>query len=676
MTPVIEPHRPRILFILLSMLAIAILGRALYLQYFIADVNLEKAGWKTESEVALNAPRGAIWDRYGVPLAESIEAYHVDIDPRLFYSQRRGEEQAIVELFKPFKTFDAQKFLAYADQPLNDVPKFMRVSRGVSPRDAERIKQQAAHIGTSAIILNTSYERYYPLKGVAGSLIGFVDREGKQGRAGLESGLDEMLRGGSLTYRVVRDVRRDPYLLGELPDVDAIRGRTIELTLDARLQQFTEKTLEEAVETFRAQEAMAVVSNVKTGELLAVASVPTVDPARPFDSPEEYVWSPHALSYAIEPGSTAKVLTYAFAIDAGALTPDTLIDCEGGAIKIDGHTIRDTHPEDIITAQKALEVSSNVGSWKMASKLGAEKHRQYLEKAGIGTRPDIPVSGASRGILPPLKWIDLQHANISFGHGFSASIVQLHSAISAIANHGVRLKPHLVRAYHYGDGSVENIAPEPIERVVSERTAKLTLQAMHEAVYGEDGTGHAAKIPGVEIAGKTGTARLVDLDKGGYLHEYLGSFSGVFPAHDPQYAITVWILRPDKSLGYYGAKTAAPLFRTIGEEVLRLYAGNPATWAKDVDTAIATLSPSKEKDSEAAQALQSTTEDDDTIASPRAVPELVGKRAIEAVSILRERQMPVQIHGSGRVAVQQPAAGEPLEKGMHVVLQLSPEDIE
>lgn len=681
MTSVIAPNRPRIIFGLLAIFAVAVLGRALYLQYVVADKNLERAGWKTESEVTITTPRGAIWDRYGVPLAESIEAYNVALDPRLFYAQRHGDEHALAELLKPYPKFDRDAFLSYADFAPDDIPRFMRVARSVSPQQAEIIKQEADRIGTSAVILRTAYERYYPLQGVAGSLVGFVDKEGLQGRAGLESGLNDLLKGGELRYRVVRDVRRDPYLLGDLPDVDAIRGQTVELTIDARLQRFAEHTLEETVEKYRAQEAMAVVSNVKTGELLAIASVPTVNPADPFASPEEYVWSPHALSYAIEPGSTAKVLTYAFAMDAGVMTPNTLIDCEGGAIKVDDHTIRDTHDEDIITAHKVLEVSSNVGSWKMASALGAERHRAYLEKAGLGHRPDLPVSGATRGILPKLKWIDLQHANISFGHGFSASIVQLHGAISAIANGGVRLKPQLIRSVHHGDGTIERIAPEMLDRVVSERAARLTLDAMYDAVYGEDGTGRYAKIPSVNVGGKTGTARLVDLEKGGYLQEYLGSFSGVFPIEDPQYAITVWVLRPDKSIGYYGGRVAAPAFQAIGEEVLRLYSGNPDAWAQGVQAASANLSPSKAKAPHTTHApTHDTNASDNNEAQPpshpRAVPALVGLRAYEAVAILREHQMPVKIHGSGRVAVQQPAQGDVLRPGTPVVLQLSSEDIE
>lgn len=687
MTQIVEPNRPRLLFVIFAIFAVAILGRALYLQYFAAEANLERMGWKTESELTLTAPRGAIWDRRKVPLAESVDAYNLAIDARLFYHQKHELRHELVALFEGFDAFDADAFLSYAERANGDIPRFMRVARGVSPRQAEAIKHAAAQMGTNAIIFQPTYERYYPLSTVAGSLLGFVDRDGVQGRAGLESGLDEQLRGGELSYRVVRDVRRDPYLLGELPDMDAIRGRTVELTIDARLQQFTEQTLQETVEKFDAKEALAVVSNVKTGELLSIASVPTVDPADPFASAEEYVWSPHALSYAIEPGSTAKVLTYAFAMDSGVMEPNTTIDCEGGSTEVDGHTIRDTHDEDVITAHKVLEVSSNVGSWKMASAIGAERHRHYLEKAGIGQRPDLPVSGATRGILPKLKWLDIHHANISFGHGFSVSIVQLHNAIAAIANGGVRLKPRLVRAYHYGDGRVETLETEVAEHVVSDAAAKRTLEAMVTAVYGEDGTGKAAKIPGVKVAGKTGTARLVDLEKGGYMQEYLGSFTGVFPADDPQYAVTVWVLQPDKSIGYYGAQVAAPAFKTIGEEVLRLYSGKASAWAQSKDEARQKLSPSKaeavekERHNDANHApdkgdAHDPEEDTEMVRDPRAVPSLVGARAADAVKTLREKEMPVKVYGSGRVATQQPAPGEILRDGERVVLQLAPEEIQ
>lgn len=676
MKHVVDPSRPRLLFLIFAIFAVAILGRALYLQYFAAEANLERAGWKTESELTLTAPRGAIWDRRKVPLAESVEAYNLALDARLFYSQKRAFKEELVTLFEGFDAFDKEKFLSYADLGNDDIPRFMRVARGISPREAEAIKHAATQMGTNAIIFQTTYDRYYPLSHVAGSLLGFVDRDGVQGRAGLESGLDERLRGGELSYRVVRDVRRDPYLLGELPDMDAIRGRTVELTIDARLQQFTEQTLQDTMEQFNAKEALAVVSNVKTGELLSIASVPTIDPADPFASDEEYVWSPHALSYAIEPGSTAKVLTYAFAMDSGVMQPNTTIDCEGGSTEVDGHTIRDTHDEDVITAHKVLEVSSNVGSWKMASAIGAERHRHYLEKAGIGQRPDLPISGATRGILPKLKWLDIHHANISFGHGFSVSIVQLHNAIAAIANGGVRLKPRVVRAFHYGDGSVEKTEREVVEHVVSEAAAKRTLEAMVTAVYGEDGTGKAAQIQGVEVAGKTGTARLVDLEKGGYMQEYLGSFSGVFPADNPQYAITVWVLQPDKSIAYYGARVAAPAFKAIGEEVLRLYSGEAQGWAKSEADARSKLSPSKaEVDDKAKDSPSKPDEEEQDAPQPRAVPPLIGERASDAVRTLRQHDMPVKIYGNGRVATQKPAAGEALAKGDRVVLQLAPEDM-
>lgn len=659
---------PRVIYLLFAVFFVLILARAWYLQVTVAEENLQRAGWKTETQARLTAPRGAIWDRHGLPLAESIEAYNLALDPRAFYSQKRGVEHDLIKILSRYDSFDADAFLAMADLPLEKVPRYIRIARGVAPRDVEGVKHAVAALGTNAIIVETAYQRYYPLRGVAGAVLGFVDSEGSAGRAGIERGMNEALEGGELIYSVARDAGRDPYLLGELPDVHAIRGATIELTIDARLQRFAEEALQRTVDRYRAQEAMAVVSNVRTGELLAVATVPTFDPNDPFSHPEEFLWASHALSHAIEPGSTAKILTYAAALNEGAVRPDTLIDCEGGMIRVNDRTIRDTKNADVVPAWKAIQISSNVGSWKIAAALGAEKHREYLERFGIGVRPTVPVAGVATGILPSLRWIDIQHANISFGHGFSASILQMHSAIAAVANGGTRMEPQLIRALRYGDGRVEHIAPQIGAQVVRPEVARHVISAMEAVAYDEGGTGSGGVFPGTRIASKTGTARLVDPEKGGYTRQYMGSYTGFFPADDPKYAITVWVVRPDPALGYYGGEIAAPIFRAIGQEVVRLYGQDARHWAPDLDAAVAALPEGRVE-------VAKVEERDEALLRPRVVPNLVGLRASEAVALLRERKLPVALHGSGRVATQDPAVGEILMQGKQVILQLAPESM-
>lgn len=669
--------RPRFIYGVLILFGIAVLAKAWHLQVYVADENLERAGWSTETTSTLTAPRGAIWDRYGLPLAESVEAYNLALDPRTFYSQARGREEELVALLSGYNGFDAEAFREMATLPIDRVPRYMRIARGLAPREIEAIQHAAVSMRTRALIVETAYRRHYPLRGIAGALVGFVDADGNAGRSGIERALNEELQGGTLTYAVARDASRDPYLLGERPKLDAVRGVTLELSIDARLQRFTEEVLAQTVQRFVAQEAMAVVTNVRTGELLAVATVPTFDPNDPFSHPEAYLWASHALSYAIEPGSTAKILTYAAALEEGNVRMDTMLDCEEGAIRVNDRLIRDTTPVAIVPAWKALQVSSNVCSWKVASTMTADTHHGYLRAFGLGERPNVPVSGAAAGILPSTPWIEVQQANISFGHAFTASILQLHYAIATVANDGVRMEPMLVKRRHYGDGRVETMAPTVAEEVVSASVARDVLRAMETVVYDEDGTGKEGAIAGVRVAAKTGTARLVDPERGGYMRQYVGSYTGFFPAEDPKYGISVWVVRPDRDIAYYGGRVAAPAFREIGREMLRLYGEEPSVWAASVRDAVQTAQDTRDKAPVAASVVDEDSEEGarPALAHPRVVPALVGMRASQALAVLRAQGLPVKIYGSGRVAVQEPARGELLLQDEHVILQLAPEEL-
>lgn len=663
-------RRPYWIYGIFTVLFLVIIARAWYLQVTAAELNLARAGWKTETVSTITAPRGAIWDRHGLPLAESVEAYNLSIDPRAFFSQARGSEEKMAELLTQFPAFDSEAFLAMAELPQTSIPQYMRVARGVSPHEMQTVQRAAAQFGTNAFIVETAYRRYYPLKGVAGAIIGFVDAEGTAGRSGIEGAMNEMLEGGSLSYTVTRDARRDPYLLGDLPNLNDVRGVTLELSIDARLQRFAEEVLARVVERFKAHEAMAVVTNVQTGELLALATVPVFDPNDPFSHPEEFLWASHAVSHALEPGSTAKVLTYAAALNEGNLRMDTMLDCENGSIRLNNRLIRDTTPVEVVPAWKALQVSSNVCSWKVASTMSDATHHQYLRDFGLGERPAIPIAGAAMGIVPTPSWIEVQQANISFGHAFSASILQLHYALSTVANGGRRMEPMVLRRLRFGDGRVEERRPQVAAEVLRPEVSRSMLRAMESIVYDEDGTGKEGAIRGTRVAAKTGTARLVDTERGGYLRQYMGSYTGFFPAENPVYGISVWVVRPDPQIAYYGGRVAAPAFREIGQEVLRLYGAPPSEWAADIDEAVADLKL------EAPTPAEPVEEDDAALFKrPGIVPPLVGLRASEALEELQRRNMSVRMYGTGRVAVQEPGKGELLRQGQQVVLQLAPEGV-
>lgn len=658
--------RARLIYAIFGCIFVGILGRAWHLQVTTAEQNLERAGWSIETTQVLTGSRGALRDREGLPLAESVQAYTLSLDPRTFFVQRRGQEEELIAILQPFPLFDADAFRALADKPIEDVPRYQIVARHISPAEADQVMRALADLRTNAVRKEPVFRRFYPMGGVAGSVLGFVDREGTAGRAGIESALNAQLEGKSLTYKVVRDARRDPYLLGEAPDLRGVQGTDVHLTLDLRLQRYAEEALQRAADKYRAKEAMAVVTNVRTGEILAMASVPTFNPNTPFEHPEEFIWAPHPVSHAHEPGSTAKILTFAAALNEDVLRYDTLMDCENGSIRIGNKVIRDTHPEGIIPAWKALQVSSNVCSWKMGLALTAEKHRDYLQRFGLGAAPNVPISGATSGILPPLRWIDIQHANISFGHGFSASLLQMHMALSTVANEGRRMKPAIVHTYVHGDGRVERVQPEVEIQAIRPEVAAQVMRALESVVYDEGGTGGRGAIPGVRTAGKTGTARLVDPVKGGYMREYLGSFTGFFPADAPMYAISVWVVHPDTSLGYYGGEVAAPVFKDIGQEVVRLYGPPPSEWSNSVAAAAQSLPDT---------ALSPIERNDlprmERVEGRMVLPNVVGARARAAVDVLADDGLDVHAYGTGIVVAQSPEPGTIVEPGAVVTLQLA-----
>ena len=639
---------------------VVLLVRAWFLHVVLAEEHLERGGWRTVSDVRVVTPRGGIYDRRGAPLAESVESRHLVLDVRHLFGTSRDRLAAFEALVAGLDGYDSAQFREWAASPLDELTRNHTLARHLSPEAAADIQREARRIGVISLRAERVYRRIYPAGELAGNLVGFVDRDGVQGRAGVEAGMNQLLSGSEITYQVQRDRSRDPYLFEQLPDFAAARGAGVALTIDGRLQGYVENVLARTVERYNAQEAMAVVSDVRTGELLSIGTWPPFDPRTPFDHPEDRIWVSHALGHAYEPGSTCKIFTFAAALNEGLIEYDTPIDCEGGEVYIDEERVRDTHREDVIPAWKVLQVSSNIGALKMGLAMEDDVHEGYLRAFGFGSAPALGVSGTANGLLVPGPWIDIVQANMSFGHGFSASIVQVNLATATVANDGLRMRPMLVREIQHGDGRVERIEPESIAQVVRPEVARQVTQALEMVVHHEDGTGQRAAIPGQRVAGKTGTANLVDMERGGYLREYLASFTGYFPAEAPRWAITVWVLRPDTSIGFYGGEVAAPVFRRIGEEVLRLYgADDLASQAPSVGAAVQAIDPLPVRPAASA----------DTHAID-AVPDLSGLRLREAIARLERRGLDVEVHGAGRVLAQRPAPGTVARRGERVVLEL------
>lgn len=692
-----EPHAARTrrawwVFAGFMILTGLILAQAWRLQVRDADDVLSRRNWRLVTTEQVVAPRGQIRDRNGVLLAESVQSHDVYLDVRGLYAQFGEEVSAVRALLATVDGFDVSAFDEWSAAPVDELTRHERVQRQMSPAIWQRLSDSESALGINVFYEEPSFRRFYPEQELAGNLLGFVASDGFTGRAGIEAGMDERLRGHSIEYTVERDMSRKAYLFGDIPDLASATGDAITLTIDSNLQRFVERRLRKATEDFQAREAMAVVSDVETGELLAVGSWPPFNPNHPFDYPDDQIWVSHPLSRAYEPGSTSKIMTFAAALNEGLVTYDEQIDCEGGIIVIDNERVRDTHPEDSIPAWKVLQVSSNIGALKIGMRMSDELHYEYLKRFGFGEAPDVGVQGVGRGILQAPPWIDIKQANMSFGHGFASTLLQTHIGTTVIAAGGNLMAAHLIRSIRRPDGTEEVQRPVVQHRAVSESVARQVTRALEQVVQHEDGTGQQAAIEGVRVAGKTGTANLVNPNGGGYMNEYLSSFSGYLPAENPRFVITVWVLQPDTEIEYYGGKVAAPLFRDIAEECLRLYdADNTTGSPTSLAGAVARYDASQLEQQRAAESVGGAPQAEDSAgAGGRAaatppefaadeasatIPDFRGMWVRQALSLAEQYGLSTTVRGTGTVVAQSIAPGESLDGSIHhILLQLDSQE--
>lgn len=516
---------------------LALWGRAFYVQMYRGPEFASRAARQHQATELVTGRRGDIVDRNGQVLARSVASTSVFVRP--------VEVQGVVET--------ANMLASALGMPVRDVRRklterrqFVWMARKVGDRASAAIKD--AHM--PGVFLTTEYSRQYPNHQLAGKLLGFVGMDDK-GLEGLELTLEKRLSGQDSKYLVQRDaVGRRLYLNGAERD-DSIDGDAVRLTLDAQIQFFAEEALAEAVASFEASWGGALMVDVQSGDILAWAEYPFFNP-NAYGRYRPAQWRNRVATDALEMGSTIKPFLVAAALEEGKVTPDSLYYCENGKWQLHNVRIKDTHKYEWLPVDKVLRYSSNIGSAKIGLELGATTYHNYLTRLGFGERTGVPVQGEGYGILrPAAQWREVDLANTAFGQGFSATILQLAQAYVCLANGGVRKPLRLLAdSAPSGDG----------ERIFSETTAKQVLR-MLRGVVEEDGTGTAARIPGITVGGKTGTAQKASAQGGGYGDKYTGSFVGLLPADAPRYVLVVVVDEPEKS--HYGSVVAAPAFKQI-----------------------------------------------------------------------------------------------------------------
>lgn len=526
----------------------ALTARAVYLQGWQGDFLQEKAEARSNRTLTTPAYRGMITDRRGEPLAVSTPVESLWLNPRET-EITPAQLQALANLVD----MDPKALQRIVD----DKNRTFVYLRRLLPPD---LAASALALEIKGLYSKPEYRRYYPSGEVIAHVLGLTSVEDK-GIEGVELVYQDWLAGESGAREVVRDRRGN--VIEELRNIKLPRpGQDLALSLNLQIQYLAYRELAAVVEAFQARAGGVVVLDARSGEILALANVPSYNPNNRATYSSERARNRVATD-VFEPGSTMKPFLVAAALEAGIVRPETRIDTGAGYLQIGDKKIRDVHPKGNITVAESIQVSSNVVTAKIALDMRSEDYWRQLSRLGFGALPGSGLPGETAGRLRPYdSWRPIEKATMSFGHGMSVSLLQLAHAYTAFANDGA-MPPLTVLKRR------EAVAAS---RAMSERTAREVL-AMMELVTQSGGTAPQARVNGYRVAGKTGTAH--KLVGGRYAPDkYLSSFVGLAPASDPRIVVAVMIDEPS-GRQYYGGQVAGPVFSRVAAGALRLMAVPP-----------------------------------------------------------------------------------------------------
>lgn len=547
-----EQRGPRFRFLLIFCFAVvwmgAVLARLTYLQLFSYQEYLTRANRQQERIIEISPTRGVIYDRNGRELAMSIPVDSCFADP---------DEISDPEMVARLLSRILNKSEDEIEEHLKSSRSFAWIARKITPQQRARIEA----LNLRGIYFQKENKRFYPEHDLAASVLGYVDVD-EHGLGGVEYSLDKLVRGKPSRMLVMADARQRWF---DRSENSADKGDNVVLTIDQTIQFIAEKALASGIARTHAKGGSVVVQDPNTGELLAVADWPTFDPNdagnyRPEDRVER------AVADAYEPGSIFKTILLSAAIEEGVARPSELVDCQMGSIVVAGRLIHDHKAYGLLSVEQILAFSSDVGSIKVALRLGAPKYYEYIRSFGFGQPTGIKLPGENRGLLRPLDdWTATSIGYTAIGQELSVTPVQMISAESAIANGGLLRSPQVIRKVVRGGEVMLQGQPDP-RRVIDERTAATMREMMEQVILQGTGKGFAQPL-GYTAAGKTGTAQKIDPATGRYAKRaYEDSFIGFAPLNNPVVTILVNLDSPEN--GQEGGPTAGPIFKEVAEQTL------------------------------------------------------------------------------------------------------------
>ncbi len=593
-------------------------------------------------ELKLAAPRGPIVDRNGEVLALSVETRSVYARPKKFFDGSNPAQRA--RLAEELGLSRAE-----LESRLKHRAPFVWLARHLAPERADA----AMALGLDGLGVLSEYKRFYPESDLAAEVVGQAGMDG-QGLSGIESQYEHQIRGEPFELSFYRDALGNPILDSPLALRSPEPGARIELTIDSEIQSLAENELADQVRASGARRGSAIVLDPFTGEVLALANV-SANPAEAHDRLHD-----PAVQDAFEPGSTMKGILGAIALEDRTITPDSKIYCENGEYEIGRRWIHDHGHHGWLDLGGIIEVSSNIGAAKIALALGSQHYYEGLRGFGIGRRSGIDLPGETAGLLrPPSTWQQIDLANHGFGQGVALTPLQLAVAYAAIANGGLLMRPFVVKdAYDAAGRCILTHTPQVVGRAVSPDVAHQMNMLLRAVVNGSDGTGRRAQVDEFTVAGKTGTAQMINPETGGYYQSRLvASFVGFLPADDP--CLVILVVLEDVNHGHFGGLVAAPVFSAIATGSLRrlnIIAAHPS-----VETA--SMLPLVGDGDTSDDALAPSGGIEPAVFNEPAgggIPDFIGLSLRSAFAIAHSRGLDLEVKGSGYVIAQDPAPDAPL----------------
>ncbi|MCD6533043.1 MAG: transpeptidase family protein [Deltaproteobacteria bacterium] len=643
---------------------VAVVARAYFLQVVKHNYYLARQQSQCNSSRLVRYKRGEILASDGKVLAASIKGESLYAEPRRVQDKRR--------LAKGLAPILKMK-VSSLERGLRGERGFAWLKRSLTPGQVEALQPWCKK--EPGLAFSKEARRIYPNRDLAGQVLGFTNID-CQGQEGLELYYDEYLQGRQLYVSMERDARRQVVESSQSAELDHLKGKTVYLTIDRRLQAWAEQELETAVTGSRGKGGVALVMDADNGAVLAMAQYPRFNPnSKRKNNPA--LWRNRAVTDLLEPGSTLKAFTLVAALESGIFKIDDLVDCEEGKFKVGNRTIHDTHEYGLLRLDEVLKYSSNIGCSKIAERIGAERFYAVLKNFGFGSHSGIDYPHEPSGRLRPWqKWREIDLCNHSFGQGVSMTSVQLVAAYAALANGGHRVTPHLVAKIINGAGwTVYEPPAKKSSRVCSSKVAQQVDRAL-ALVVEDDGTAPQARIPGFRVMGKTGTAQKFDFAKKSYSHKnYRASFVGYVDPPKGQSRKIVYVMVDEPRSSIYGGLVAAPAFQRINRHLLSYL-----NYASQTELATLTI-PDYEEEEAGCSVAENGSERVENFTgnatqAANVMPDFTGRTIRDALILIGSYRRSVKISGQGRIVSQKPQPGTTLEPGLDFVFHLSSESSE